>query len=177
MEYRHMIWGYVVIQDCVFFFFHWQYTRTISRAVMNIIQDLCHCNITADSLQNSSLTPCSQTGDSTVFTSSLVYSSDNGSITASMLVDMLQTWLLTSDNISTTVDDSLVQFSRTCPTRLTPQTIGACTRPLPPRVECEHPTATHAFGVVAIASTAGAFGGGLLVGIVIFGAVIAVGLW
>ena len=151
-----------------------------------------------------------------MFTSSLVYSSDDGSITASMLVDMLQTWLLTSDNISTTVDDSLVQFSRTCPTRLTPQTTGACTRPLPPRVECEtptvthvsddgvtqptathtsdtgvtpptathtsdtgvtQPTATHAFGVVAIASTAGAFGGGLVVGIVIFGAVIAVGLW
>ena len=137
-----------------------------------------------------------------MFTSSLVYSSDDGSITASMLVDMLQTWLLTSDNISTTVDDSLVQFSKTCPTRLTPQTIGACTRPLPPcRMECEHPptathvsdtdvtathtsdtgvtqpTATHVFGVVAIASTAGAFGGGLVVGIVIFGAVIAVGLW
>ena len=158
--------------------------------MMTIIHDLCHCNITADSLQDSSLA-CSQTGDSTVFTSSLVYSSDDGSITASMLVDMLQTWLLTSDNISTTVDDSLVQFSKTCPTRLTPQTIGACTRPLPPRVECEHPptathvsdtgvtqpTAPHVFGVVAIASTAGAFGGGLVVGIVIFGAVIAVGLW
>ena len=151
-----------------------------------------------------------------MFISSLVYSSDNGSITASMLVDMLQTWLLTSDNISTTVDDSLVQFSRTCPTRLTLQTTGTCTRPLSPGVECEHPTATHvsgtgvtqptathisgtgvtqptvthtsdtgvtqptvthAFGVVAIASTAGAFGGGLLVGIVIFGAVIGVGLW
>ena len=119
-----------------------------------------------------------------------MYSSDDGSITASVLVDMLQTWLLTSDNISTTVDDSLVQFSKTCPTRLTPHTTGACTRPLSCRVECEHPTATHTsdtgvtqstathvFGVVAIASTAGAFGGGLVVGIVIFGAVIAVGLW
>ena len=136
-----------------------------------------------------------------------------------MLVDMLQTWLLTSDNTSTTVDESLVEFSRTCPTRLTPQTTGACTRPLPARVECEHPTATrvsntadtsgtqatgthasdtggtqptgthasdtggtqptetHAFGVVSIASTAGAFGGGLLLGIAIFGAVIGVGLW
>ena len=162
-----------------------------------------------------------------------------------MLVDMLQTWLLTSDNTSTTVDESLVEFARTCPTRLTPQTTGACTRPLPPRVECEHPTATrvsntadtsgtqptgthasdsggtqatgthasdtggtqptgthasdtggtqptgthasntggtqltetHAFGVVSIASTAGAFGGGLLLGIAIFGAVIGVGLW
>ena len=145
---------------------------------------------------------------------------------------MLQTWLLTSDNTSTTVDESLVEFARTCPTRLTPQTTGACTRPLPPRVECEHPTATrvsntadtsgtqptgthasdsggtqptgthasntggtqptgthasntggtqptgtHAFGVVSIASTAGAFGGGLLLGIAIFGAVIGVGLW
>ena len=141
---------------------------------MNIIQALCHCNITADSLQDSSLT-CSQTGDSTVFNSSLVYSSDDGTITASMLVDMLQTWLLTSDNISTTVDDSLVQFSKTCPTRLTPQTTGACTRPLPPRVECEMPTATHTSddgGAIA-----GGFIGGLLVGIIIYTAVIGVGLW
>ena len=154
-----------------------------------------------------------------MFTSSLVYSGDNGNLTASMLVDMLQTWLLTSDNTSTTVDESLVEFSRTCPTRLTPQTTGACTRLLSPRVECEHPTATrvsntaatsgtqatgthasdtggtqptgthasdtggtqptetHAFGVASIASTAGAFGGGLLLGIAIFGAVIGVGLW
>ena len=154
----------------------------------NIVQDFCHCNITADNLQDSSLT-CSQSGDSTVFTSSLVYSSDNGSITASMLVDMLQTWLLTSDNITTTVDDSLVQFSRTCPTRLTPQTTGTCTRPLSPRVECEHPTATHASDtgvtqptVTHISDTdsgaiAGGFTGGLLIGIIIFAAVIGVGLW
>ena len=163
-----------------------------------------------------------------------------------MLVDMLQTWLLTSDNTSTTlttVDESLVEFSRTCPTRLTPQTTGACTRPLSPWVEGEQPTRvsntadtggtqptgthasdtggtqptgthasdtsgtqptgthasdtggtqptgthashtgetqpteTHAFGVASIASTAGAFGGGLLLGIAIFGAVIGVGLW
>ena len=176
-----------------------------------------------------------------------------------MLVDMLQTWLLTSDNTSTTlttVDESLVEFSRTCPTRRTPQTTGACTRPLSPWVEGEQPTRvsntadtggtqptgthasdtggtqptgthasdtsgtqptgthasdtsgtqptgthasdtggtqptgthashtgetqpteTHAFGVASIASTAGAFGGGLLLGIAIFGAVIGVGLW
>ena len=111
-----------------------------------------------------------------MFISSLVYSSDNGSITASMLVDMLQTWLLTSDNISTTVDDSLVQFSRTCPTRLTPQTIGACTRPLPPRVECEHPTVTHVSDSDG-GAIAGGFIGGLLVGIIIYTAVIGVGLW
>ena len=124
-----------------------------------------------------------------MFTSSLVYSSDNGSITASMLVDMLQTWLLTSDNISTTVDNSLVQFSKTCPTRLTPQTIGACTRPLPPRVECEHPTVTHVSDTGVTQPTvghvsdtdggviAGGFIGGLLIGIIIYTAVIGVGLW
>ena len=117
-----------------------------------------------------------------MFTSSLVYSSDNGSLTASMLVDMLQTWLLTSDNISTTADESLVEFSRTCPTRLTPQTTGACARPLPARVEyetphvseCEQPTVAHISDGGAIA---GGFIGGLLVGIAIFGAVIGVGIW
>ena len=110
-----------------------------------------------------------------MFTSSLVYSSDNGSTTASMLVDMLQTWLLTSDNTSTTVDESLVEFSRSCPTRLTPQTTGACTRPLSPRVECEQPTVACAADNGGAA--AGAFIGGLLIGIAIFGAVIGVGIW
>ena len=105
-----------------------------------------------------------------------------------MLVDMLQTWLLTSDNITTTVDDSLVQFSRTCPTRLTPQTTGVCTRPLPPRVECETPTVTHVSDTNVTQPTAthvsddggaiaGGFIGGLLIGIIIYTAVIGVGLW
>ena len=111
-----------------------------------------------------------------MFTSSLVYSSDNGSTTASMLVDMLQTWLLTSDNTSTTVDESLVEFSRTCPTRLTPQTTSACTRPLPPRVECKTPTVAHISDIDG-GAIAGGFIGGLLVGIAIFGAIIGVGIW
>ena len=110
-----------------------------------------------------------------MFTSSLVYSSDNGSTTATMLVDMLQTWLLTSDNTSTTIDESLVEFLTSCPTRLTPQTTSACTRPLSPRVEGEQPTVECAADTGGAA--AGAFIGGLLIGIAIFGAVIGVGIW
>ena len=102
-------------------------------------------------------------------------------LTASMLVDMLQTWLLTSDNISTTADESLVEFSRTCPTRLTPQTTGACARPLAPRVEyeCFRVRAAHCSTYAADngGAIAGGFIGGLLIGIAIFGAIIGVGIW
>ena len=150
---------------------------SVSQAMTSIFQELCNCNITAASFRDVTLT-CSptsvETGGLALFTSSLIYSSDNGSITASMLVDMLQAWLLTSDNISAAVDGSLVEFSRTCPTKLSTLTTGVCTNmPPPPAMDC---------GIVHVSTTdggaiVGAFIAGLLAGMAIFGAGIGVVIW
>ena len=154
-------------------------TTSVSQAMTSIIQDLCDCNVTAASFQNSSLT-CSPTtlesGDVALFTSSLIYSSDSGSITASTLVDMLQAWLLTSDNISAAIDGNLVELTRTCPTKLSTLTTGVCTHmPPPPRMDCTmtHASSTDGHGGAIV----GAFIGGLLAGIAMFGAGIGVAIW
>ena len=77
-------------------------------------------------------------------------------------MDMLQTWLLTSDNISAAIDGNLVEFTRTCPTKLSMLTAGVCTHMPPPG---------HGGAIV------GAFIGGLLAGIAMFGAGIGVAIW
>ena len=149
----------------------------VIQAMTSIFQELCDCNMTAASFRDFTLT-CSptsvETGGLALFTSSLIYSSDNGSITAGMLVDMLQAWLLTSDNISAAIDGSLVEFSRTCPTKLSTLTTGVCTNmPPPPAMDCGmvHASSTDGGAIV------GAFIAGLLAGMAIFGAGIGVVIW
>jgi len=81
---------------------------SVSQAMTSIFQELCDCNMTAASFQDFTLS-CSptsvKTGGFALFTSSLIYSSDNGSITASMLVDMLQAHTMFVITVLYIIDD------------------------------------------------------------------------
>ena len=69
---------------------------------------------------------CSAAG--TTATAGLVYSSPDGSITASTLINRLLDWLLSEDTPSITVAGTPVALSKQCPTQLNDVTRNGCVR-------------------------------------------------
>ena len=81
---------------------------------------------------------CSAAGTTAHLTAGLVYSSPDGSITASTLINRLLDWLLSEDTPSITVDGTPVALSKHCHTQLNDVTRNGCVglfTPQPPPVQ------------------------------------------
>jgi len=63
--------------------------------IARIAQEQCSCNITSTSLEDSYLN-CSSNGSRVVFTTTVIYSTDSGDITASDVINFIKQWANTN---------------------------------------------------------------------------------
>lgn len=115
---------------------------------------------------------CSTSGN-ILLSGTVVYSNNEGYVTASTLIDMLQVWLLTSTNPVITLQNQSFNLITQCPVRLTSATVNAC-----------HNLKSVATSVASMASSCsvsavvgGSFIGGVLTGILACLATVCIGLW
>ena len=64
---------------------------SLRESIARVAQEQCSCNITATSLEDSYLN-CSGDGSGVVFTTTVVYSTDSGDITASDVINSIKQW-------------------------------------------------------------------------------------
>ena len=69
---------------------------------------------------------CSTSGKLGYLTAGLVYSSSDGRITASTIVNRLFAWLVSEDNPSILIDGTAVGLNQQCTTQLNPVTQSGC---------------------------------------------------
>ena len=88
-------------------------SSTITSNINKTIQHLCNCSATVQ------LTSSSCTSERSLMLNGMViYSDQNGTITATTVVDILQEWILTADGAaSITIDGNALDLSKSCPTR------------------------------------------------------------
>jgi len=61
----------------------------LEAGITNALQETCSCNISADDLEDSEAT-CSADTNILIFTTTVVYSTESGNLTASTLIQMFQ---------------------------------------------------------------------------------------
>ena len=109
---------------------------------------------------------CSAAGTTAYLTAGLVYSSPDGSITASTLINRLLDWLLSEDTPSITVDGTPVALSKHCHTQLNDVTRNGCVGLFTPAT-----ASTSSTLIVA------GFFAGVVAGILMMAAIIAPVIW
>jgi len=115
----------------------------------------CSCSFTISDIEDTAIT-CSGNGDTITLTASLVYSSDDGAITASRVIRMLQDWAMDTEDPSLSLDgNSSATVSKVCS--------PACM--------------LMASGGDSANSVAGSFFGGLLLGLILAAAAVATVVW
>jgi len=136
-------------------------TQSLGESISGVVHDLCSCNFTSANLEDPQLT-CSDDGNMIIFTTTVVYSSDTGDITASDMIDMVKSWAaINGVGTSLEIGGDMATVSQVCspscesPSLSSPSTLGE-----------------NYVGTVA----AGTFIGGLIVGI-IFVAIPVIIVW
>ena len=67
------------------------YSGLLTENIAGVAQEQCSCNITSTSLEDSYLN-CSGDGRRVIFTTTVVYSTDTGDITASDVINLIKQW-------------------------------------------------------------------------------------
>ena len=96
----------------------------------------------------------------------VTYSNNEGNVTASTLIDMLQVWLLASTNPVIMLQNQPFKLITQCPVRLTSATEGACSN---------LKVATLVANESAVIG--GSFFGGVLTGVLACLVALCIGLW
>ena len=95
-------------------------------ALIYIINNICgECHISSENFNNSNL-DYSASGH-TLFSTDIIYSNLNGTITSTTLIHRLQTWILSQSSPNLTVAGKVLLIDKHCPTRVYAATISACT--------------------------------------------------
>ena len=136
----------------------------VALAVRDVIQDVCSCTIAPAALQDLTLS-CSANGSSVIVTANLSYSDASGEVTASDLIDTLQTWLLTDTQPALSVSGQTLSLSRACTLEYNEDAFNACFNELAPPV-------SNSDGAVA-----GSFIGGLCAGLVLAAVAFGIVMW
>ena len=118
---------------------------------------------------------CSAAGTTAHLTAGLVYSSPDGSLTASTLINRLLDWLLSEDTPSITVAGTPVALSKQCPSQLNDVTRNGC-------VGLNHsaiPASTPDSETAATSSTPYMVGffAGVVAGMLLMATIIALIIW
>ena len=66
-------------------------TQSLRESISGVVHDQCSCNFTSANLEDPQLT-CSDDGNMIIFTTTVVYSSDTGDITASDMIGVVISW-------------------------------------------------------------------------------------
>ena len=99
----------------------------MTQAIIDILGLLCpSCDCISSSNIADMQLHCGASANTVYLTAALVYSSPDGSITASTLINMFQMWLLSEDSPSIVTDGTAVALSQQCPTQLNDATRITC---------------------------------------------------
>ena len=115
---------------------------------------------------------CSAAGTNAHLTAGLVYSSPDGSITASTLINRLLDWLLSEDTPSITVDGTPVALSKQCHTQLDNVTRNGCVGLTIPASTPDSKTTTTSSTPYMVG-----FFAGVVAGMFLMAAIIALIIW
>ena len=124
-------------------------TKSLEESLSGVVRDQCSCNFTSVNLEDSKLT-CSDDSMRAVFTTTVVYSSNSGDVTATNMINALKRWAAINGA------DALVQIDGTNAT-----VIQVCSS------SCKGPSSSGD-------ATAGPFIGGLITGIVLVAIPVAI---
>ena len=125
------------------------------------MNNLCEeCNISLENFNNSNLDYSASKGH-TLFTTDIIYSNSNGTITSTTLIHRLQTWILSQSSPNLTVTGKVLQIEKHCPTRVNVLAISACTSKKSSIVS------SITYGVFAIGLLIGTFGASTIAIVVI----------
>ena len=117
-----------------------------------MVHDQCSCNFTFAHLEDPQLT-CSDDDNEIIFTTTVVYSSDSGDITATDIINVLNSWAAIS-GAAISGADALLEIGGNM------ATIRQVCSP-----SCEIPTPLHGNNLGGVA--AGTFIGGLVLGMIL----------
>ena len=118
-------------------------TQSLKESLSAVVHDQCSCNFTSTNLEDSQLT-CSDDGIGVILTTTVVYSSDSGDITASDMINALKSWAAINSDASLGIGGVTATVSQVC------------------SPSCETPSPSNS-GVVA----AGSFIGGFILGMIL----------
>ena len=136
----------------------------VALAVRDLVQDVCSCSIAPAALQDLTLS-CSASGSSVIVTANLSYSDASGEVTASDLIDTLQTWLLTDTQPALSVSGQTLPLNRACTLEYNEDSFNVCLNELTPPV-------SNSDGAVV-----GSFIGGWCAGLVLAAVAFGIVMW
>ena len=150
------------------------YTDKVNRSALheniwNLFKTVCDCTVDLEQVK----VDCLATGNM-LLSGTVIYSNSEGNVTASMLVNMLQVWLLTSTDPTITFQLQPFEFITQCPARLSSATVDACHNLT---LKPDHEAATQLQVANDSAAIGGSFIGGVLTGILACLVTLCIGLW
>ena len=142
--------------------------QTLKTSIANTIQEMCSCNFTSSDLEEFEMT-CSTNDNTTMtFTTTVVYSTESGDMTASTLIRMFQDRAASTSTVISVGSQTATIVSVCSPScTAEPQPSPTSTPKL--QVEEERPTSD-------VATLVGAYLGGLVTGMIIL-IIAAVTVW
>ena len=128
--------------------------QSLGESISGVVHDQCSCNFTSSDLEDPQLT-CSDDGNMVIFTTTVVYSSDTGDITASDMIEAVKNWAaINGVGASLEIGGATATVSQVCS--------PSCESPSP---STESPSPVHENNAGEVA--AGTFIGGLILGMIL----------
>ena len=142
--------------------------RMLKKGITNTIQEICSCNFTSSDLEESELTCSADDNTTLTFTTTVVYSTESGDMTASTLIRMFQDRAASTSTVIS-VGSQTATIVSVCSPTCTPELQPNPTSTLKPQVEKPSPTilAKPQEEGKPVGILVGTFLGGLVTGIVI----------
>ena len=138
------------------------------KGITNKIQEICSCNFTSSDLEESEVTCSADDNTTLTFTTTVVYSTESGDMTASTLIRMFQDRAASTSTVIS-VGSQTATIVSVCSPTCTPELQPNPTSTLEPQVEIPSPTilAKPQEEGKPVGILVGTFLGGLVTGIVI----------
>ena len=140
----------------------------LKTGIADVIQEVCSCNFTSSDLEESEVTCSAYDNTTMTFTTTVVYSTESGDMTASTLIHMFQDRAASTSTVIS-VGSQTATIATVCSPSCTPEPQPSPTSTLEPQVEKPSPTILSKpqeegkpVGILV-----GTFLGGLVTGIVI----------
>ena len=119
---------------------------------------LCEeCKITSENFKNSKLNYHTGEG-TTLFSTDIIYSNPEGSITSTTLIHRLQTWIRSQSSPNLTVAGKVLPIDKNCPTRVNAATESSCTSKKMASTKMASTVSPITYGVFFIGLLIGAIG-------------------
>ena len=131
----------------------------LKTGIVNTIQEMCSCNFTHSDLEESEATCSADDNTTMTFTTTVVYSTESGYMTASTLIQMFQDRAASTSTVIS-VGSQTATIVSVCTPFCTPETIPSPTATPEPHEVMEPPTSNAA-------ALVGAYLGGLVSGMII----------